>query len=148
MPWRLPARQPGNEDGVAIVMFADTPLVSAASLKQLADGVKAGAWHRHRRVRGLMTRQATDGLSWTLTAPSAASSRTANAANAERAIGLCNGGIMAVSRSSLFTWLDRVTNDNAKGEYYLTDIVAIAQADGAVTSPPCRDRRDRGDGRE
>ena len=42
MPWRLPARQ-GNEDGVAIVMFADTPLVSAASLKQLADGVKAGA---------------------------------------------------------------------------------------------------------
>ena len=39
---------------------------------------------------------------------------------------------MAVSRSSLFTWLDRVTNDNAKGEYYLTDIVAIAQADGAA----------------
>ena len=39
---------------------------------------------------------------------------------------------MAVSRSSLFTWLDRVTNDNAKGEYYLTDIVAIAQADGAT----------------
>jgi bifunctional UDP-N-acetylglucosamine pyrophosphorylase/glucosamine-1-phosphate N-acetyltransferase len=39
---------------------------------------------------------------------------------------------MAVSRSSIFTWLDRVTNDNAKGEYYLTDIVAIAHADGAT----------------
>ena len=48
----------------------------------------------------------------------------------ERGIGLCNGGIMAVRRDRLFTWLDRVTNDNAKGEYYLTDIVALATEDG------------------
>ncbi|MBT6136512.1 MAG: bifunctional UDP-N-acetylglucosamine diphosphorylase/glucosamine-1-phosphate N-acetyltransferase GlmU, partial [Rhodospirillaceae bacterium] len=43
---------------------------------------------------------------------------------------LCNGGIMAVDGARLFGLLDRITNDNAKGEFYLTDIVSLARGDG------------------
>ena len=50
----------------------------------------------------------------------------------ELAIPLCNAGVMAVGRGQLFPLLDRVTNDNAKGEYYLTDIVGLARSDGAT----------------
>ncbi len=50
----------------------------------------------------------------------------------QRAITLCNSGVMAIDGKRLFAMLDRVGNANAKGEYYLTDIVAIARADGAA----------------
>jgi bifunctional UDP-N-acetylglucosamine pyrophosphorylase / glucosamine-1-phosphate N-acetyltransferase len=45
----------------------------------------------------------------------------------EQAIGLCNGGIMAIDSRHAFALLDRIGNDNAKREYYLTDIVALAR---------------------
>ncbi|HKS89486.1 MAG TPA: bifunctional UDP-N-acetylglucosamine diphosphorylase/glucosamine-1-phosphate N-acetyltransferase GlmU [Stellaceae bacterium] len=48
----------------------------------------------------------------------------------EQAIGLCNGGIMALDASCAFVLLDRIGNDNSKREYYLTDIVALADAEG------------------
>jgi bifunctional UDP-N-acetylglucosamine pyrophosphorylase/glucosamine-1-phosphate N-acetyltransferase len=48
----------------------------------------------------------------------------------ERAIGLCNGGIMAIDARHLFPLVDRIGNDNAKREFYLTDIVALARAAG------------------
>ena len=50
----------------------------------------------------------------------------------ERAIGLCNGGIMAIDARHLFELVDRIGNENAKREFYLTDIVAIARAAGLV----------------
>jgi len=53
-----------------------------------------------------------------------------DASAAERAIGLCNGGIMALDARRAFDLLDRIGNDNAKREFYLTDIVAIARAEG------------------
>ena len=88
----------GNEDGVAIVMFADTPLVSAASLKQLADGVKAGAGIVIAGFRpddpsgyGRLVEDADGTISRIV--------EDRECSPAERAIGLCNGGIMAVSRS-------------------------------------------------
>ncbi|NBC35619.1 bifunctional UDP-N-acetylglucosamine diphosphorylase/glucosamine-1-phosphate N-acetyltransferase GlmU [Novosphingobium sp. FSY-8] len=55
-----------------------------------------------------------------------------DASEAERACRLCNSGLMAVKARDLFALLSRVTNDNAQGEYYLTDIVNIANADGRV----------------
>ncbi len=55
-----------------------------------------------------------------------------DASQAERACGLCNSGLMAVRGSELFALLARVGNDNSQGEYYLTDIVNIANADGRV----------------
>jgi bifunctional UDP-N-acetylglucosamine pyrophosphorylase/glucosamine-1-phosphate N-acetyltransferase len=52
-------------------------------------------------------------------------------ANAEqRKITLCNSGIMAVRGKLLFPLLSRLTTTNAAGEYYLTDIVSLADADG------------------
>jgi bifunctional UDP-N-acetylglucosamine pyrophosphorylase/glucosamine-1-phosphate N-acetyltransferase len=50
----------------------------------------------------------------------------------EEQIGLCNGGIMAITARCAFDLLDRIGNDNAKREYYLTDIVALARDQGLL----------------
>ena len=54
-----------------------------------------------------------------------------DASDEERAVRLCNSGMMAVRAVDLFRWLDRIGNDNAAGEYYLPDIVAVAAATAA-----------------
>ncbi len=56
-----------------------------------------------------------------------------DANDAERAITLCNSGMMVVDGDKLFEWLDSLSNDNAAGEYYLTDLVERARADGVKT---------------
>ena len=53
-----------------------------------------------------------------------------DANTSERACRLCNSGMMAVEAEALWSWLDRVGNDNAAGEYYLPDVVMVAQKDG------------------
>ena len=53
-----------------------------------------------------------------------------DASDAQREIGLCNAGIMAIDGNHLFSLLDAVGNDNANGEYYLTDIVELARDRG------------------
>ena len=53
-----------------------------------------------------------------------------DAGAAERAVTLCNSGLMAVRAGDLFALLARVGNDNKAGEYYLPDIVMLAAADG------------------
>jgi bifunctional UDP-N-acetylglucosamine pyrophosphorylase/glucosamine-1-phosphate N-acetyltransferase len=53
-----------------------------------------------------------------------------DATDEERAVRLCNSGMMAVRAKDLFRWLDQVGNDNAAGEYYLPDVVNIAAAEG------------------
>ncbi len=53
-----------------------------------------------------------------------------DASEAERACRLCNSGLMAVCSDELFTLLGRVGSDNSAGEYYLVDIVNIANEDG------------------
>jgi bifunctional UDP-N-acetylglucosamine pyrophosphorylase/glucosamine-1-phosphate N-acetyltransferase len=55
-----------------------------------------------------------------------------DATDAERRIDLCNSGVMLIDGTRLFDLLDSIGNDNAKGEYYLTDIVAAARAAGSV----------------
>jgi len=57
-----------------------------------------------------------------------------DASVAERAIDLCNSGLMAVRAKDLFALLDRVGNDNAAGEYYLPDIVMLATGDGRASA--------------
>ncbi len=63
-----------------------------------------------------------------------------DATEAERAVKLCNSGLMAVKAQDLFALLARVTDDNAASEFYLVDIVNIANADGrhcaVVTTDP------------
>ena len=62
-----------------------------------------------------------------------------DASDEERAITLCNSGVIAADAKTLFDLVAAVGNDNAAGEYYLTDIIAIARARGltatAVTCP-------------
>jgi bifunctional UDP-N-acetylglucosamine pyrophosphorylase / glucosamine-1-phosphate N-acetyltransferase len=60
----------------------------------------------------------------------------------ERACRLCNSGLMAVRGDELFALLARVGNDNAQGEYYLTDIVNVANADGRTCAVVVTDDAD------
>jgi bifunctional UDP-N-acetylglucosamine pyrophosphorylase / glucosamine-1-phosphate N-acetyltransferase len=50
----------------------------------------------------------------------------------EQMVRACYAGMLCADRAQLFSWLERLTNDNAKGEYYLTGIVALATADEAI----------------
>jgi bifunctional UDP-N-acetylglucosamine pyrophosphorylase/glucosamine-1-phosphate N-acetyltransferase len=54
------------------------------------------------------------------------------ATDAEKAVRTCYAGMLVADRARLFDWLSRVTNNNAKGEYYLTDVVKLAVADHAL----------------
>jgi bifunctional UDP-N-acetylglucosamine pyrophosphorylase/glucosamine-1-phosphate N-acetyltransferase len=65
-----------------------------------------------------------------------------DASPAERAIGLANSGVMAIDGSVAWELVDRLDNKNAKGEFYLTDIVAFARQDGrrcAVVEAPAEE---------
>ena len=53
-----------------------------------------------------------------------------DASENQRAIDLCNAGVMAIDAACIEGLLARIENDNAKGEYYLTDIVGLARNDG------------------
>ncbi|MAN81272.1 MAG: bifunctional N-acetylglucosamine-1-phosphate uridyltransferase/glucosamine-1-phosphate acetyltransferase [Rhodospirillaceae bacterium] len=57
-----------------------------------------------------------------------------DATPAQLAVTLCNSGVMVIDGARALDWLDQITNDNAKGEYYLTDIVALARRDGAAAA--------------
>jgi len=63
----------------------------------------------------------------------------ADATDAERAETLCNAGVLCAAAADMARWLRAVRPDNAKGEYYLTDLVALARGDGervaAVLAP-------------
>ena len=57
-----------------------------------------------------------------------------DASDAQKAIKEGNTGILAVPAARLSDWLGRLSNDNAQGEYYLTDVIAMAVADGLVVA--------------
>ena len=56
-----------------------------------------------------------------------------DASEEERAVRLCNSGMMAVQSADLFRWLGEVGNDNAAGEYYLPDVVMVAAREGRAS---------------
>ncbi|WFR96759.1 bifunctional UDP-N-acetylglucosamine diphosphorylase/glucosamine-1-phosphate N-acetyltransferase GlmU [Rhizobium tumorigenes] len=62
-----------------------------------------------------------------------------DASDEERAVTWCNSGLMAINGAKALDLLSRITNENAKGEYYLTDLVEIARSEGgrvvAVDAP-------------
>lgn len=61
-----------------------------------------------------------------------------DASEAERAVKECNTGIMAMTAAQLKRWLPKLSDDNKQGEYYLTDVIAMAAAEGVgiVTAQP------------
>ncbi len=112
-------------DGDVLVSFADTPLMDAAAITPLfnleADVAVLGFMAADPFGYGRLIQQG-DQLS--------AIVEEKEATEAQRAIRACNSGVIAARSGLLFDLLARVRNDNSKGEYYLTDVVGLANQAG------------------
>lgn len=124
--------------GDVAVLYADNPLMSEATLRALLArrqepgvglallAMRPADPARYGRVVG-----AEDDLERVV--------EFKDASAEERAIGLCNAGVLCGPSADMARWLAAVRNDNAAGEYYLTDLVGLARADGrrvaAVVGP-------------
>jgi bifunctional UDP-N-acetylglucosamine pyrophosphorylase/glucosamine-1-phosphate N-acetyltransferase len=116
-----------DEDQPTLVLYGDVPLTTSASLRKLVDAAgkdklaimtveQANPFGLGRIVRdnGRIVRIVEE----------------KDATPDERAIREINSGIMVIPTRQLKKWLGALSNNNAQGEYYLTDIVAQAVADG------------------
>ena len=112
-----------------LVAFADTPLITPQTLVRLRGALAAGAG-----VAVLGFRPASPAGYGRLIVDAdrrlLAIREEKDASPAERAITLCNAGLMALSGHAALAILERIGDDNAKREFYLTDAVAIARAMG------------------
>ena len=126
-----------HDEGTTLILNGDVPLIEAATARALlaaADGTKLA----------LLTVELADpsGYGRVLRSDGRSGVRAIvedkDATPAERAIREVYTGIMAVPTAHLKRWLAALRNDNAQGEFYLTDIVAMAVADGVpvVTAHP------------
>lgn len=129
-------------DGDVLILYGDVPLVRAETMRAMLERLNAadapavvvlgfrpadpGAYGR------LIVAEGGDRLEKIV--------EYKDASDAERAVTLCNTGLMAARSADLFALLGRLGNDNAAGEYYLTDVVemsgsaAVIEADaGEVT---------------
>ncbi len=120
-------------DGDLLVLYGDTPCLSLETLTDLLDrrrsndnpgvvvlGFEPAYPARYGRLV-LGDQQKLDAIvEWK------------DATEQQRQIPLCNSGVMALDARRAWQWLERVGNDNAAKEYYLTDVVALARKDGAV----------------
>ncbi|QBX35325.1 bifunctional UDP-N-acetylglucosamine diphosphorylase/glucosamine-1-phosphate N-acetyltransferase GlmU [Paracoccus liaowanqingii] len=112
-------------EGRVIVLYGDTPFISPETLAALAShpsdlvvlGFEAEDPGRYGRL--IVTALGLDRI---------VEYKDADAAT--RDIALCNSGVMALDAGLLRRLLVRLTNDNASGEYYLTDLPALARAEG------------------
>jgi bifunctional UDP-N-acetylglucosamine pyrophosphorylase/glucosamine-1-phosphate N-acetyltransferase len=111
-----------------LVIFGDTPLVRPQTLARMREGLATGA---AVVVLGFRPDDPAGYGRLVLVGDELVAVREElDASPAERAIGLCNGGLMALAGPTALPILERIGNDNRKGEYYLTDAVAIARAMG------------------
>ncbi|THF75777.1 MAG: bifunctional UDP-N-acetylglucosamine diphosphorylase/glucosamine-1-phosphate N-acetyltransferase GlmU [Sulfitobacter sp. SK025] len=114
-------------DGTAIVLYGDTPFVRTETLEEMCAalthndvvvlGFEAADPARYGRL--IMQGNTLDRIV-----------EFKDATDEQRAITLCNSGVIACNSNLLFDLIDAVGNDNASEEYYLTDIVAIARERG------------------
>lgn len=121
----------GDFDGDALILYGDVPLVGADTMGRMLERLN-GADAPATVVLGFRPDDAAaygriiadaDGVIDRMVEYKDASAD-------ERAVDLCNSGLMAVRSGDLFALLDKVGNDNAAGEYYLPDIVMLAAAAG------------------
>ena len=123
-------------EGTVLAMFGDTPFVTPQTLNKLVE-----ANSRHDIVI-LGFEAAEPGRYGRLVVEEGQLQKIVEFKDCtadERAITLCNSGVMACRAPHLFALLAQATNDNAAGEYYLTDIVGLGRAQGlsvgVVTCP-------------
>lgn len=117
--------------GRVAVLFADTPLIRPGNIAAVEAAMAGGA-----AIGVLGFRPSDPAVYGRLIATKDGELERIvefkDATAEERAVGFCNSGIMIVEGRYLFELLDRVGNANAQGEYYLTEIVAIARAQGLL----------------
>ncbi len=118
-------------DGPVLILYGDTPFVEAETLRRMLDrldgdggpGVVVLASCPPDPLKyGRIILGQGDRIAQMV--------EYKDATEEERAVRLCNSGMMAVRGRDLFRWLAKVGNDNAAGEYYLPDVVNIAAAEG------------------
>jgi bifunctional UDP-N-acetylglucosamine pyrophosphorylase/glucosamine-1-phosphate N-acetyltransferase len=116
-----------DTEGEAIVLYADTPLIREDTLRAM---LAARARHGvvvlgfHAKDPGRYGRLIAEGETLLKI------TEWKDATEPERAITLCNSGVICAEAKTLFSLIAEVGNDNAAGEYYLTDIVQLARARG------------------
>jgi bifunctional UDP-N-acetylglucosamine pyrophosphorylase/glucosamine-1-phosphate N-acetyltransferase len=121
-----------DASGDIIVLFGDAPLITPKALQNL-------------RARRQATKAAIIVAGFTPQDPSpygrlilddkknlTAIVENAEATAEQRAVRLCNGGVMLLDAAKIWSWLDRLTDNNSKKEFYLTDCIALARQDGDV----------------
>jgi len=117
--------------GDVLILYGDVPLLSAATLQELLNKrrsdqnpavVVLGFEPKDSKAYGRLVVNEQGSLLSII--------EHKDASPEQRGIRLCNSGIMAVDGRRMFDLLDSLDNDNAAGEFYLTDIVAIARAKG------------------
>jgi bifunctional UDP-N-acetylglucosamine pyrophosphorylase/glucosamine-1-phosphate N-acetyltransferase len=116
------------DDGITLILNGDVPLIEAATLQRLVDS--SGG-----RALALLGVRMADPSGYGRILRAGGHVRAIvehkDASEEQRRITEVYAGFMAVPTHSLKRWLSRLTNDNAQGEYYLTDVVALAVRDGA-----------------
>lgn len=120
-------------DGEVAILYADNPLITVETLRALTE----------RRARGdvglalVAMRPEDPGKYGRVVGANGFVERIVEWADAtpeQRAIPLCNAGVLCAAGPDMHRWLQAVRNDNAKGEYYLTDVVELARAEGALVA--------------
>ncbi len=119
--------------GDVVILYGDTPLIRPETLTQIRSALKDGA---DLAVLGFEAEDPTGyGRLITDKMGTLIAVREEKDANREeRAVTLCNSGVFAFRGENLLSLLDRIGNDNAKGEYYLTDAVELAHGEGLSTT--------------
>ena len=117
--------------GDVLILYGDTPLVEPETMAHMLERLNAP----DAPAIVVVGFRPEDPLTYgrILAAPDGTIDKMVEYKDAtleERAVGLCNSGLMAARAEDLFPLLARVGNDNAAGEYYLPDIVMLAAADG------------------
>jgi len=115
-----------------LILYGDVPLIEVDTLKRLLTKVTP-------EQLGLLTVNLVDPTGYGRIVRDAQDQVAAivehkDASDAQKAIKEGNTGILAVPGARLAEWLGRLSNNNAQGEYYLTDVIAMAVADGLVVA--------------
>lgn len=120
-------------EGDTFILFGDTPLITQATLNAMLEARRSE--HAPAVVVLGMRPAGANAYGRLILGADGSLERIVefkDATDAEKSAPLCNSGVMLVDGKRLFGWLRRIGNDNAKGEFYLTDIVHLARGDGAV----------------
>lgn len=120
------------QNGRTLVLYGDVPLTDTATLQTLLDAAGEGV--------GLLTDVLPDPTGYGRIIRNPAGNVVAiveekDANPEQKAVKETNTGILVLPNAKLENWLGRLSSNNAQGEYYLTDLIALAVSDGIAVTP-------------